>query len=67
MRKENLKTFRASRSAEVGTRVMRDLKPKCARLINIGAKLEVVMARDVVEELGTYKLNSMNLILVGLV
>jgi hypothetical protein len=42
-------------------------KPKCARLINIAAKLEVVMARDMMERLGIYKLNAMNLVFVGLV
>jgi hypothetical protein len=45
----------------------RDLKPKNAKLINIGAKMEVVMALDVMERLGIYKLNAMNLILVGLI
>ena len=40
-------------------------KPKCARLINIGALLEVVMHREMVDRLGTQGLNKLNLILVG--
>jgi hypothetical protein len=63
----------------LGTRRMPDVMPhglgksvpvrtsKCAKLINIGARVEVVMAKETMEKLGTHKLNSMSLIFVGLV
>jgi hypothetical protein len=48
-------------------KVVRIYQPKCVKLINIAAKYEVVMAKEVVDRLGTYNLNAMNLIFVGLV
>ena len=46
---------------------VKDNKPKLARLINIGAKFEVVMHREMMDRLGIRGLNKLSLIFVGMV